>query len=258
MMPSLRPLTRAVAVKELTLLRRYPVNSMSQLVTIYLYFVVLFFGGQAILGPTIVESFDGIIVGFFLWTIASLAFGHLAWTVTLEAQWGTLEQLYMSPFGLGTVMLVRATVSVLFNFGWGVLMLVLMLLTSGRSLALDVDTILVIGFLTIVPAVGVGFVFAGLALLYKRIESFIQLMNIGFIGLIAAPVGSYPLLRILPLAQGSYLLRRTMRQNVEIWELPLPELAILVFVATVYLGGGYYVFSWAQRRACRQGVLGHY
>lgn len=49
-------------------------------------------------------------------------------------------------------------------------MLVLMLLTSGRSLALNVDTVLVIGFLTILPAAGIGFVFAGLALLYKRLR----------------------------------------------------------------------------------------
>ncbi|WP_245903065.1 ABC transporter permease [Salinigranum rubrum] len=238
MMPSFRPLTRAVAVKELTLLRRYPVNSLSQLVTIYLYFVILFFGGQTFLGPTILESFDGIIVGFFLWTIASLAFGYLAWTITLESQWGTLEQLYMSPYGFGRVMLVRAAVSLLLNFGWGVLMLILMLLTSGRPLALDIDTVLVIGLLTILPAVGIGFLVAGLALLYKRIESFIQLMSIGFIGLIAAPVSSYPVLRILPLTQGSYLLRRTMQQNIEVWQLPPSDLAVLVAVAAFYLGGG--------------------
>ena len=43
-MASLRTLSRAVAVKELILLRRYPVDSASQLFTIYLYFLVLFFG----------------------------------------------------------------------------------------------------------------------------------------------------------------------------------------------------------------------
>src|SRR5699024_8158343 len=107
-MASLLTLSRAVAVKEFILLRRYPVDSASQLITIYLYFLVLFFGGQTLVGPAIVDSFNGVIIVFFLWTIASLAFGHLAWTVTLEAQWGTFEQLYMSPFGIGTVMLVKA------------------------------------------------------------------------------------------------------------------------------------------------------
>lgn len=118
-MPSLRILSRAVAVKELVLLRRYPLNSLSQLFTIYLYFLILFFGGQALLGPTIADSFNGIIIGFFLRTIGSLAFGHLAWAVTLEAQWGTPEQLYMSPFEIGTVIVVKATVGILFNFCWG-------------------------------------------------------------------------------------------------------------------------------------------
>ena len=257
-MPSTRVLARAVATKELILLRRYPLNSLSQLFTIYLYFVILFFGGQTFGGPAITASFDGIIVGFFVWTIASLAFGYLAWSVMLEAQWGTFEQLSMSPYGIGNVMLMKTSVSLLFNFGWGVLMLVSMLLTSGRSLTLDIDSILVIGVFTILPSVGIGFAFAGLALLSKRIESFIQLMNIGFIGLIAAPVDSYPLLKLAPMAQGSYLLRQTMIRNVEMWVLPPTELLILVGTAGSYLGLGYAVFWWAQRRARRKGVLGHY
>ncbi|MFH5802173.1 ABC transporter permease [Haladaptatus sp. CMAA 1911] len=257
-MSAFRPLIKAIAVKDLTLLVRYPVNSLSQVLTIYVYFIAIFFGGQLLVGPAITRSFDGVIVGFFLWTIASLAFGSLAWTVTLEAQWGTLEQLYMSPFGLRVVMAVKAIVSMLFNFTWGVIMLLLMLLTTGKSLHLNSGSILILGMVTLCSAVGVGFVFAGLALVYKRIESFIQLMNIGFIGLIAAPVGDFPWLKLLPLAQGSYLLRQSMEQNRTLWELPSAELLILLLTAVVYLGLGYVVFRWSQHRARRDGLLGQY
>lgn len=49
-----------------------------------------------------------------------------------------------------------------------------------------------------------------------------------------------------------------MQQKIEFWELPLVVLMTLVIVAMIYLGVGYYVFWWAQRRTRQKGVLGHY
>lgn len=257
-MNSLPTLVRAITRKELILMIRYPVNTLSNLLLTYLFFVLIFFGGQAVAGPALTESLDGIIVGFFLWTMASLSFGYLAYSVTAESQWGTLEQLYMTPFGIRTIMVVKAIVGTTLNFGWAVLMLLLMLVTSGRSLHIDIVTVLSLGGLTLASALGLGFLFAGLAILYKRIEDLLSLVNFLLVAFIAAPVGSYELLKALPLAQGSYLLRQTMEDGTLIWEFPLVELLILVATAIVYLGVGYYIFWLSQRRARRKGVLGHY
>lgn len=83
-------------------------------------------------------------------------------------------------------------------------------------------------------------------------------MNFLIVGFIAAPVGSYELLKALSLTQGSYLLRQTMEDRILIWEIPVVELLILVATAIVYLGIEYYIFWLSQRRARRKGVLGHY
>ncbi|WP_238709550.1 ABC transporter permease [Natronorubrum halophilum] len=237
---------------------RYPVNTFSNLLLTYLFFLLIFFGGQAIAGPALTESLDGIIVGFFLWTMSSLSFGYLAYSVSAEAQWGTLEQLYMTPFGIRTIMVVKAVVGTTINFGWGVVMLLLMLVTSDQTLQIDIVTVLSLGVLTLASALGIGFLFAGLALLYKRIEDLLSLVNFLIVGFIAVPVGSYSLLKALPLAQGSYLLRQTMEDGILVWELPAVELLILVATAVAYVGVGYYVFWWSQRRARRKGILGHY
>jgi len=251
-------LVRVVAYKKLLLLRRYPVNTLSQLVTLYLFFAVLFFGGQALAGPALADSLSGLIVGYMLWSMAIAAYGGLSWAVMREAQWGTLEQLYMSPYGFGTVMAVRTTVNVVESFVWGALILASMLVTTGETLALDPLTVVPLVVLTLAPVVGIGFVFGGLALVYKRIESMFQLVQFVLIGLIAAPVGLSPVIRYLPMAQGSHLLQRAMGEGVHIWEVPATDLVVLVGTGVGYLFAGYLVFLKASTVARKRGVLGHY
>jgi ABC-2 type transport system permease protein len=253
-----RTLFRAVAYKRAILLIRYPVNTLSTLVSIYAVFALIFFGGRAVAGPELTGSLDGIVVGFFLFTMTIVAFSSLAWDMTREAQWGTLEQLFMSPYGFGRVVVTKVIVNVGFSLLWGAVILALMLVTTDRSLTVDVVTVVPIAVLALASAVGVGFVFAAMALLYKRVENVFQLVQWGFIGLIAAPVGAYPALKVLPLAQGSGMLQVAMRDGVRIWEFAPADLAILIAVAVGYFGAGYLVFQSAQRRARRKGLLGKY
>nr|WP_303646852.1 ABC transporter permease [Haloarchaeobius salinus] len=240
------------------MLRRYPVNTLSQLGTVFLVFLVLFFGGQALAPAAIGDTLGGLIVGYLLWSMSLTAYSGLSWNVTREAQWGTLEQLFMSPFGFGRVMLAKTVVNLAEAFLWGVATLAFMLLVTGQSLTLDPLTVLPLGLLALLPAVGVGFVFGGLAIRFKRIENAFQLVQFLFIGLISAPVAEYPVLKWLPLAQGSYLLRRAMADGVALWELPPAEVAVLLITAAVYLGLGYAAFTYCQRWARREGVMGHY
>jgi len=244
--------------KRLLLLVRYPVNTVSQFGTILLVFGVVFYGGRAVAPTAISDSIEGIIVGYLLWSMSITAYSGLSWGVTREAQWGTLEQLFMSPFGFGPVMVVKTVVNVLESFLWGAATLLVMMVVTGRWLSVDPLTVVPLGVLALAPAVGVGFAFGGLAIRFKRIESAFQLVQFLFIGLIAAPVAQYPLLKWLPLAQGSQLLQTAMRDGVALWALPAGELGVLVATAVVYLGLGYGAFAYCQRWARREGVMGHY
>ena len=251
-------LFEALARKRVVILKEYPVNTLTQLVVTYMFFAAIFFGGQAVAGPAFTDTLPGIIVGFFVWTMAITAFAGSARSIMQEAQWGTLEQLFMSPFGFGRVMLGKTAVNLAEAFLWGAVTLAFMLLVTGQSLALDPLTVLPLGVLAVMPAVGVGFVFGGLAIRFKRIENAFQLVQFLFIGLISAPVGEYPVLKWLPLAQGSYLLRWAMEDGTALWELPADELGVLVVTAALYLGLGYAAFTYCQRWARSEGVMGHY
>jgi len=256
--PSRLALAYVVFRKQLILLVRYPLNTATQFLTLAVLFSVIFFGGRAVVGPTITDSLGGIIVGLFIWTLAVVAFSGLAWNVTREAQWGTLERLFMSPNGFGLVMVTKMVVNVVLSFLWGFTLLLVMMLLSGKWLTVDPLTVLPLGLLTLASISGIGFLFAGLALLYKRIENVFQLVVWGFIGLIAAPAGTYPALKLLPVSHGSYLLRRAMEDGVRLWEFAPAELGLLVATSTVYFLAGYYCLSRAQLRARRKGLMGQY
>lgn len=251
-------LFRAVLHKRAILLVRYPIDTVGSFAGVYLFFVLIFYGGRAVAGPQLDDSLGGLIVGYFLATMGITAYQELANTISNEAQWGTLEQLYMSPLGFGAVMLAESVVHVLVSFFWGAIILALMLLTTGRTLAFDLPTLLPLVTLATLSALGFGFVFAGAAVLYKRISNAFSAMTFVLLAFTAAPVGQYPLLKLLPLAQGSYLLRRAMEDGVGLWSFPPAELAILAGVAVGYLLVGYAVFVLGTRRARRKGVMGHY
>lgn len=251
-------LFQAVLHKRAILLVRYPIDTIGSFAGVYLFFVLIFYGGKAVAGPQLDDSLGGLIVGYFLATMGITAYQELANTISDEAQWGTLEQLYMSPLGFGAVMLAESVVHILVSFFWGAVILVLMLLTTGRMLAFDLLTVLPLVTLATLSALGFGFVFAGAAVLYKRISNVFSAMTFVLLAFTAAPVGQYPLLKLLPLAQGSYLLRQAMEEGVHIWEFPPAELAILAGVAFGYLAVGYAIFVLGTRRARRKGVMGHY
>lgn len=244
--------------KELLLLYRYRVNTAAYLLTLYGFFLLIFFGGRTIGGDAFDDSLGAVIIGYFLVTMSFTAYNELAFTFSREAAWGTLEQLYMSEVGFNRTMVLIAIVQVLVSFAWGTLMLIAMLLTTGEQIAINLVSVVPIAVLAIVSVLGLGFAFGGAAVLYKRISSVFNLVQFVFLGLVAAPVEQYPLLKYLPLTQGSYLLQLVMEDGHTIWEIPTNELLILGGVAVGYSLLGYVVFDKFVAVARQRGVMGHY
>ncbi|MDQ2051182.1 ABC transporter permease [Natronolimnohabitans sp. A-GB9] len=247
------------------LLARYKVNFAAQILGIYLFFAIIFFGGQAAVenvggsgAGSLGSTLDAFIVGWFLWTMAQTAYFSLSREVTQESRWGTLEQLYMSPHGFGTIMISKVCVNIFLSLILGMLILALMMVSTGRYLAFDVISILPIALLTLMSIVGIGFIFAGLTLIYKKLDSVSQLMQFVIIGLIAAPSAGSNLLALLPLVQGSSMMQVAMRDGVRLWEFSLLEIGILCGTAIFYSVVGYMVFQFCARVARSRGLMGQY
>lgn len=251
-------LFHGLVAKEWAILKRYWLNTLGGIVGAFLFFAVAFVGGQAVAGPQLDGSLGGIVVGYFLVILAIAAYMETTTKVTREAQWGTLEQLHMTPLGFGRVILLQGVVTIGFSFLWGFGVLALMLLLTGVTLSLDIVTIVPIAAFSMLSVIGVGLVFAGLAVLYKRVEQILNLVQFVIFGLVAAPLSGYEAAYLLPLAKGSDMLQRAMGDGLRLWEFSLVDHALLVGIGIAYLAVGYVVFMWFTAVATRRGVLGHY
>ncbi|MCL0089588.1 ABC transporter permease [Dehalococcoidia bacterium] len=253
-------LLKAILKQEFILRRRYLFNTIAALSTMFMLFLFIFFGARALGGgaPGFGDTLDAIVVGFLVFTFAAFAYTEFALKMVREAQEGTLEQLYMSPVGFTWVSLFRIVSSFWFHLTFNIVFLILMMATTGRWLHLDVVSLLPLILLTLAGVYGIGFAIGGLALVFKRIESFVQIFQFAIVGLIAAPVDRFPVLRYLPLAEGNRLIRRVMAEELSIFELPATDLLFLLANSAVYFGLGFLAFKLLENVARDRGLLGHY
>jgi len=251
-------LARAVLYREYLIFVRYPANAVGGIVIALLLFGLLFYGGRLLAGQALTESIDGIVVGYFLWTLSVGAYQAISNDVGSEVQWGTLERHVITPFGFAPVALLKGVAKVVRTFLTSTVVLVVVVLLTGTPITFDVLTVVPVAVLSVASVLGLGFAAGGVAVLYKRIGNWLNLIQFGFVPLISAPAFDLGWTRLLPLAQGSALLQRAMLDGTRLWQFPAVDLALLVGTAVGYLLGGYLVFRAATRRARRLGVLGDY
>ncbi len=254
-------LFRTVFRRELTMMTRYAVNTVSSLVSIYILFVLIFLGMQRLsstmAGEFLNDTLEGTIIGFFVWTFTIFAYSDLSWSLTGEAQAGTLEQLYLSPFGFRRVCACTVISTFLLNLIPHTVFLVAMMATTGHWLRLDVVSLLPLMAITVMGAYGFGFALGGLALVYKRIQALFQIVQFIFLACLVVPT-RIPWVRFLPLSMGNSLIYDVMVQEKRLWELPPMSVLTALGVGAVYLAIGLIVFSRCECVAKQRGLLGHY
>jgi ABC-2 type transport system permease protein len=251
-------LTKAVLYREYLLFVRYPANAVGGIVVSLFFFGLLFYGGQLLAGQALDDSIEGIIVGYFLWTLSVGAYSSISNDIGSEVQWGTLERHFMTPFGFAPVALAKGVAKVVRTFLTSLVILAVMLAVTGTALQLHVLSIVTVATLSIASVLGLGFAAGGITVLYKQVGNWLNLLQFGFVLLISAPAFGLGWTRFLPLVQGSALLQRAMIDGTRLWQFPPTELLVLVGTAVGYVLFGYAVFQFTTRRARKLGVLGDY
>ncbi|HHY17244.1 MAG TPA: hypothetical protein GX524_04145 [Firmicutes bacterium] len=243
-----------------TLQTRYLFNLLSNIATMYLVFLLMFYGIRAVgagafnLGSTL----EGLFTGYIVWMIAILGYQELAYNVSSEAQTGTLEQLYISPIGYKWLAFFEQSFNSVFHLGVVSLMVVIMMFTTGQKLNLDMLSILPVFVSVYLQACGLGFAFAGLALIFKRIQSVFQIVTFGVIGLFMIPWTRFPWAKYLPFTMSQHLLQRIMMKGMKLTAAPPGDLTVFLITAIVYFGAGLGLFTLAENKAKSRGLLGQY
>ena len=254
-------LFRTIFRKELTMMTRYVINTLSSLVSIYLFFVLIFLGMQNLSGYMAADALsgtlEGTIIGFFVWTFTIFAYSDLSWNLIGEAQAGTLEQLYLTPLGFKWVCASTVVSSFLLNLIPHTIFLLAMMATTGRWLHIDFLSLIPLLAITVLGAYGFGFALGGMALIFKRIQALFQIIQFVFLAFLLVPT-RVPWTKYLPLSLGNSLLYEVMVQGTSFWRLRLQSILIATAVGMAYLAIGLIIFARCERVARDRGLWGHY
>lgn len=245
--------------KEYIEMKRYLPNTLALVCTFYIIFLAAFFGIMFIGDPASFEmNVQYSIVSVVFWSLTMMTMNFIGFSVITEATRGTLEQIYMSPMGVWKIMLTR----IISQFGLQSVIMVLLLYgamaTSGQWLSLNPMTTIPIILVTMVSMVGVSFMIAGLAIIVKQIQAFLQIFQFVLMALVFVPLSVAPFLAFAPFVKGVDMVRNVMLQDLTLTELPLSDYGVLLVNSVVYLTLGLLVFHSCERVAMKKGLLGQY
>lgn len=240
---------------------RYPADAIAGILIITLVFYGLFSSARYIAGSTIQfgDRLDSAIVDYVLWTLLIFIMNDIAIGLQLEAQTGTLEQLFLSPFGASRVFLMRAIASLTLRIVLTVTVLLIILAITDARLNFSFTMLLPLGTI-LLGAYGLAFALGALSLLLKRVQQLLGIFQFVLLFLIATPTEDWAglqqvLARILPMTTGAGMLRELMAEGQALnWN----ELAIAFINGAVYLVVGVLLFWQAERRAKQRGLLSGY
>ncbi len=240
-------------------MKRYLPDTISLIVTMYAIFLAMFFGITSIGNP---ETMDvniqyGIVITV-MWFLAIMAMQGVGYEINSEATRGTLEQLYMSPVPAWFILFSRMLAAILMNLVIYAIVLVAIMATSRQWLNFDFITLIPLFVFMTFCMIGVGFMIAGLALLFKQISSFLQIAQFAYFGLVAVPIGLSPFLEFLPIVRVASMVRESMIDGLTLTDFSGMDWTVLAVNSAIYFIVGVAVYKLAEARAMQRGLLGKY
>ena len=240
---------------------RYPAEVIAGLIITTSVFYGLFLSARYMAGPGFAfgDRLDAVVVGYVLWSLNLYIINDIAIGLQSEAQTGTLEQVFLSPWGSPRVFFARAVASLALRFALIAGIVLILMGISGSRLSFPVT--LLLPFLSLVMA-GYGFAFmmGACALVFKRVQQILGIFQFLLLFLLAAPfeeaTGMMQQLRfLLPMIPSTGLLRDLMARDLGLNWLTF---ALALMNGVAYLAIGLFVFRWAEKVAKKRGSLSGY
>ncbi|MEL7241916.1 MAG: ABC transporter permease [Cyanobacteria bacterium J06629_18] len=241
--------------------RRYPVESISQIIFTSAIFYGLFVGAGYIAGSSfqLGDRLDSLVVGYMLWVLVNFVMANIAGGLQSEAQTGTLEQLFLSRYGAVKVFLMRGLAYLTLEVLKIVIILLIIILLTGSSLYFS--PLLILPFISVLfGAYGFAFIIGSISLLFKRVQQLLPLILFPLLFLLTIPTenwtGTSKLLAFLiPMTPGAGLLRSLMARGDS---LNLITLVVAFINGIIYFTIGIFFFKIAEKEAKRRGILSGY
>lgn len=250
---------RANLVKAVIELRRYLPNTISMVVTFYVIFLFLLFGVRFVAAPGGSEdAVRYLIVSNGFWFLLMMTVNSMGWELTTEALRGTLEQLYLGTVPAWLILLFRMVATLVINVVILALVTLLSMVTAGTWLQVDVASLAALLPPTLLAAIGLSYAVAGLTIVFKQVNAFLQLSQFVLMAIAYVPLAQVPLLELAPTAKGIDMVRQVTAEGVALSSFTTADWVSLWVSGAAYFALGLLAFKLLERRAMRLGLLGHY
>lgn len=245
---------------------RYKFNTISDILSLYALFISMFLGikifgtSMNVSSLSLGNTLEGFVVGYFMWTIMMMAYSDTSYSIINDASRGTLEQLSMSNLGLHNILIVRSICNLLVNLLISIVLLFIIMYTTGYWIHIKIVSILIPIFIGIFSILGIGLIFGGLALIFKKIQSILNIVQYFLIALLLPlPASFNPIISsLIPFKPCSEMVFGTMINGASFTEFSLFDYRIMIGNSIVYFGIGLLIFNYCSKLAKRKGVLGQY
>lgn len=245
---------------------RYKFNTISSILSLYFLFIAMFlgvkvFGSTMDISPIkLGKTIEGFVIGYFLWTIMLMVYEDTAFSITRDANRGTLEQISMTDLGLHKVLIVRSISNLIINLLICFVVLLTIMGTTNYWLDINVAELLLIILLGIFSIFGIGLICGGLALIFKRVQSLLNVIQYFLIALVITGQGSLSKVAasILPFRPSIDKVYATTLMGHKLSEYPASDYIILIANSIVYFTIGFIVFNQCSKIARKRGLLGQY
>lgn len=246
--------------REYIMFKRYLFNSLGGLVTVCFIFALIFLGYKGVAGGSVNygNTLEGIIVGYVLWYFGLITYMTISNVISSEASTGTLEQLYMSAFSFKTILLSITISTFLFNLIEVVIILFFAMFITGHFLTFDIISLIPVIIFTLLCFYGLGLIVGGVTLVFKKANTFLNILQFLIIGCIIAPVDKVAAFAVLPGSLGSNMINGIMVQGKHISDFTMEQLGVLALVGIGYIVVGSIVYKILEGKAMEKGTLGHY
>jgi ABC-2 type transport system permease protein len=237
-------------------MRRYYFNTFAMFIVLLLAFLGLFYGIKTISGNQIDNrSLDSMVVGYVLWTSSIAALTVVGGVVEDQSRHGTLEQLYLSSISAGVIFLIKGWVSTIFNFVLITVILFVVMLITGRMLAINYLQFYLLLFVSLLALNGIGLMLGGVGLTHKKVRAVTGIFSFALIGLMLLPVYPITVFTFFPFIAGAYTINRSI---VEGSSFPFWWYILITGLSFAYLFTGIVVFRLFEKKARRLNKLAQY
>lgn len=242
--------------------KRYWFSSLTDLAFYYIFFMIVFYYTKnlRVIDPDQVDiQITKLIIGYISWFFFSLTLSFISNGLYSEMIAGTFEQLCLTGTSIQGIMFARIIVFSIKNFLIMIPFTILLVVSTGIKLYLNVQMILV--FLILVTGIlGLSYILAGLTIRFKNTGQLSFIISAIFLGTSLVNLNSLsPVMEkisyFIPFVKGQDFLKQLA---VSSFTIPMETYIILALNAVVYLVLGLIIFNVLLNKTRIKGLLIRY